>query len=204
MAMPRSKDGRWQATCQICGKTFDQRRKKQVTCSIACRAKLPHNTGGSRPVDGLGSQPCIVCNQPFKPFRAGQATCSRRCYNRSPAGIASYERAHARRRNDPEVAAQVRVYARSYQLRSRYGMTETEHDARLAAQGGVCAICRKPPNPNGRGAASRLHVDHDHETGRNRDLICNGCNRGIGYFFDDPALLRAAAEYIERHRKDVV
>jgi predicted nucleic acid-binding Zn ribbon protein len=202
--MPRSKDGRWQATCQICGKTFDQRRPSIVTCSFACGAKLPHNQGGSQPTGGLEARPCIVCNKSFAPYRASQVTCSRKCYNRSPAGIASYERAHARRRNDPEVASQVRTYARAYQLRSRYGMTETEHDAKLAAQGGVCAICGKPPKPNGQRAASRLHVDHDHETGRNRDLICLGCNRGLGYFFDDPALMRAAAEYIERHRKDVV
>lgn len=78
-------------------------------------------------------------------------------------------------------------------------MTVEEHDAKLAAQGGVCAICGQPPKPGGVRAASRLHMDHDHKTGRNRDLICNSCNKGIGDFKDDPVLMRAAAAYVERH-----
>lgn len=48
-----------------------------------------------------------------------------------------------------------------------------ERAAMLAAQGGRCAICRKPPKIGGR----RLHVDHDHVTGRIRGLLCHYCNR---------------------------
>lgn len=84
---------------------------------------------------------------------------------------------------------------------ARYGLTPEDHDRMLAEQGGVCAICSQPPKPNGIKAASRLHADHDHITGRVRDLLCLNCNRGLGYFRDDPALLRAAAAYIERHRE---
>ena len=79
-------------------------------------------------------------------------------------------------------------------------MTIAEYDAKLTAQDGVCAICGNAPDPNGVRASSKLHVDHDHETGHNRDLICNNCNRGLGYFKDDPALMQAAAKYVERHR----
>jgi hypothetical protein len=71
----------------------------------------------------------------------------------------------------------------------------------LASQDGRCAICGDPPDPNGVRATSRLHVDHDHVTNQNRDLLCSRCNQGVGFFRDDPQLLRAAAEYIERHRK---
>ena len=83
---------------------------------------------------------------------------------------------------------------------ARHGITLEQFDAKVKAQDGVCALCGKPPNPHGVRAASRLHQDHDHVTGHNRDLLCNTCNAGIGLLQDDPALLRAAAEYIERHR----
>ena len=63
----------------------------------------------------------------------------------------------------------------------------------LEAQGGMCAIC---------GTAPAAHVDHDHETGAVRQLLCFNCNGGLGQFNNDPAALRAAADYVERHRGD--
>ena len=59
------------------------------------------------------------------------------------------------------------------------------------AQGGLCAICRTAP---------AAHVDHDHDTGEVRELLCFNCNGGLGQFKDDPEVLRAAARYVERHR----
>jgi len=70
----------------------------------------------------------------------------------------------------------------------------------VAKQGNRCAICGTEPDPQGVKATSRLHVDHDHIAGTVRDLLCNRCNMGIGYFLDDPVRLRAAAGYIELHR----
>ena len=61
----------------------------------------------------------------------------------------------------------------------------------LEEQAGLCAICRRAP---------AAHVDHDHLTGAVRALLCFNCNGGLGQFKDDPAVLRAAAEYVERHR----
>ena len=71
----------------------------------------------------------------------------------------------------------------------------------LSGQGGLCAICGQPPKPDGVRAAGRLHVDHDHVTGAVRALLCNECNRALGYLRDDPNLMRAAAEYVELHRE---
>lgn len=96
------------------------------------------------------------------------------------------------------------AYRREVNLRSqlrRYGITPEEYRAQVAQQANRCAVCGDAPDPNGIKSASRLHVDHDHVTGRNRDLLCIRCNQGVGYFRDDPALLRAMAEYIERHRR---
>jgi hypothetical protein len=52
--------------------------------------------------------------------------------------------------------------------------------------------------PLGRG---RWHIDHDHVTGQVRGLLCNNCNRGIGYFGDDPQVMTAAARYVATHRQ---
>jgi recombination endonuclease VII len=81
--------------------------------------------------------------------------------------------------------------SRTYHLSRRYGITAEEADYLLEQQNGLCAICR---------AAPAGHVDHDHATGRVRELLCFNCNGGLGQFRDDPAVLRAAAEYVERHR----
>jgi len=85
---------------------------------------------------------------------------------------------------------------RSYYERNRdiwlrpYGITSVEYDAMLARQGGVCAVCGTAQTDR------RLAVDHDHVTGRVRGLLCNACNRGLGYFADDRTRLMAAAAYL--------
>jgi len=84
----------------------------------------------------------------------------------------------------------------------RYNMTVQDLEDMIEAQGNRCAICGNPPNPGTGPATKRLHIDHDHVTGKNRALLCNVCNQGLGHFMDDPALLRAAADYIERHLKE--
>jgi hypothetical protein len=96
---------------------------------------------------------------------------------------------------------------RGKRLQRIYGISEAEYDAMLAAQNGVCAVCGQPPKPGGAGSASHLHVDHDHgccpgnrSCGKCvRALLCLNCNNGLGHFSDNPALMRRAADYIERH-----
>ncbi len=75
--------------------------------------------------------------------------------------------------------------------RRRYGMTDAELRALRVSQDDRCAICREP-DPQ--------HLDHDHRTGSVRKWLCQRCNHGLGLFRDDPAVLRAAAAYVEHHR----
>lgn len=81
-----------------------------------------------------------------------------------------------------------------------YGITIEEYDALWLAQEGLCAICRQPETATRKGKAKALAVDHDHQTGQVRSLLCSRCNVAIGYLNDDPDLMRAAAVYIEEHR----
>ena len=73
-----------------------------------------------------------------------------------------------------------------------YGITIDQFEARLAAQGGVCAICRGLPAPG-----RQFHVDHDHTTGAIRGILCQKCNGGLGAFGDTAAGLRVALAYLE-------
>ena len=75
-------------------------------------------------------------------------------------------------------------------IQQTYGLTAEQYAALLDHQGGACAICkgRRP---------YRLHVDHCHVTGRVRGLICKRENRLLALVKDDPALLRAMADYLE-------
>lgn len=76
-------------------------------------------------------------------------------------------------------------------LLSKYGITWEEFDAISKSQGGLCLICRQPPQ-----GKTRLSVDHCHETGKVRGLLCDLCNCGLGMFRDNPELLRTAATYL--------
>jgi hypothetical protein len=98
---------------------------------------------------------------------------------------------------------------RHYGLRRFYNLTFTEYAEMYAQQGGVCAICAQPetallPGRKTKDTGSRtrdLSVDHDHKTGTIRQLLCNACNHMLGHAKDTPAILRAAADYLERHQK---
>lgn len=84
---------------------------------------------------------------------------------------------------------------RGYHLERKYGVTLEWYEETLVAQGGCCAVCGYVPEKGQR----RLAVDHDHETGVVRGLLCQLCNLSVGYMKDDPILLRAAATYLESH-----
>lgn len=75
-----------------------------------------------------------------------------------------------------------------------YDLTEEEFKRMLEDQNGRCLICNL--RPSGKGPNAVLHIDHCHETGKVRGLLCQACNRGLGFFRDDPARLTAAVDYL--------
>lgn len=76
-------------------------------------------------------------------------------------------------------------------LRQRYGIGTFDYEAMLVRQDGRCYICRSFPPDD-----MRLAVDHDHQTGGVRGLLCLRCNRAIGLLDDSPELLLRAAAYL--------
>lgn len=81
---------------------------------------------------------------------------------------------------------------RKHDLKRRYGIDEQEYTALFEKQKGFCAIC----NRHQCSFPKRLSVDHDHETGLIRGLLCNPCNIAIGNFEDDVERIKSAMEYL--------
>lgn len=79
-------------------------------------------------------------------------------------------------------------------LRKKYGISLEEYLQLATDQDGVCAICLKPEPVKNR----QLAVDHNHETGKVRGLLCSRCNPALGYLEDDPLRAEAAARYLRR------
>lgn len=86
-------------------------------------------------------------------------------------------------------------------LKFRYGITLEQYNEMLTQQDGRCAICG---TREAGGRWNNFAVDHDHVTGAVRSLLCHGCNSGLGYFRENPEVLRKAAEYVERNRQTTI
>lgn len=110
-------------------------------------------------------------------------------------GRAEYLRAHR--------AAHPAQY-RAKDLKRKFNITAEEYRQMLDAQNGVCAICEKPETSTYAGTIRNLAVDHDHATGKIRGLLCAHCNHTLGKMGDSAALLRRAADYLERHLPQTV
>ena len=83
------------------------------------------------------------------------------------------------------------VVHRRWKLKKYYGITEADYEQMLSDQDGVCAIC-KQSDPN-----KALSVDHNHQTGEVRKLLCSSCNFAIAHAKEDPEILRACIAYLE-------
>lgn len=110
----------------------------------------------------------------------------------NPGRLQAYRKAyHAKRLSDD--LAGVRAEQRAAWLAHRYGLTPGEYAEMVATQKNRCAICGDEPVDG-----QALHIDHDHESGIVRGLLCGHCNRAIGLFRDNPDVLETAAAYL-RH-----
>ena len=88
---------------------------------------------------------------------------------------------------------------RDAHLRRNFGITITQYEEMLEAQGGGCAICGRAPRTD-----ISLHVDHEHVGGRVRGLLCFLCNQALGAFGDEPSRCMAAAAYLDSHDLEAV
>lgn len=134
---------------------------------------------------------CPKCQQwlPMSDFnkgvrtKHGSATYCRPCHNQ-----------WAKEWNKSEVGKQSRHRSR---IRYEYDLNAQTFDLLRQNQQGVCAICKQSPD-NGK----ELCVDHCHVTGKVRGLLCDKCNRALGYLKEDPQLIRRAADYLDQSKEN--
>lgn len=116
-----------------------------------------YHRGRYQPKDGATDdpRPCEVCGKVYRPKqRKVSRFCSRACAERSE-------------------------HRRDWRLRTDYGISAADYDALLAEQDGHCALCPKRPEDQTR-YKRFLHVDHEHDTGLVRGLLCADCNLLLG------------------------
>jgi len=87
---------------------------------------------------------------------------------------------------------------RARNLKRQYGLTEAEYAGLLDRQGGVCAICKQPETWVKCARLMPLAVDHNHETGQIRGLLCHRCNSMLGYARDNLDTLLSGVDYLKK------
>jgi hypothetical protein len=140
---------------------------------------------------------CRECDQPAQAPRLLCRDCrnaqNRAYYAANREKVRAQQRAqyaldHADRPERPrKLNRQTTETIKAAHFRRNYGISACEVAEMTERQAGCCAICGQPAD---------LVVDHDHDTGRTRALLCQGCNLGLGQFQDDPERLMAAAAYL--------
>jgi len=136
-----------------------------------------------------GKRKCTRCKQikPIDAFnRAGKTSTGMQTYNIQCKQCANNTKKEYRK-NNPEKLV-------DSDLKRNYGISLADYERMFKTQNGLCAICNKPDTKR------RLSVDHDHKTGKNRELLCSLCNLTLGHLSDDPELFDRAAAYLRRHQ----
>ena len=142
---------------------------------------------------------CSICGR-FKPLSefhvdkgqsSGLACACKEC--RKTQRRTRYDKSGERER----VAHSYEDVVRGERYQRKYGITIGDYEALLSDQDNKCAICGITQKETGK----RLFVDHDHDTGNVRGLLCSHCNTGLGMFRDSPEILIEAISYLQTGEK---
>lgn len=98
---------------------------------------------------------------------------------------------------EPEENAKRRARCRDHHHKTRYNLTAAQAEEMRNTRTG-CDICGGLPRG---GPWPKFAIDHNHETGQVRGVLCNECNQAIGKLQDDPSIVLRAAEYLSFHEE---
>ena len=102
-----------------------------------------------------------------------------------------------RYRNSPKGKLNSRKASIRHRLKRKYGLSLDAYEEMLKAQNHVCWVCKKPETMKQHGRLKPLAVDHCHNTEVVRKLLCNRCNRTIGFVDEDISILESMIKYIK-------
>lgn len=142
------------------------------------------------------SKVCCVCGErkSFSEFYNFKNKSDGKSYRCKLCDNAARQKYHLKHR------AIVRNKRREGRLKCLYKITQADYLAILKAQNSSCAICGKHYTDNKvSDSVDFLSVDHCHDTGGIRGLLCNQCNRALGMFRDSQDLLYKAYKYIKEY-----
>jgi len=142
-------------------------------------AKLTHTCTACKEEKPLSAFSVSKTQRPGKPFP--RCTSCRVAYNKEY------------RKNNKE---KVLAIERKSKIKATYGITIEQYENMLEKQNGKCAICFTK-NPGGR--TRMFFIDHCHNTGSVRGLLCMRCNTGLGLFLDNPKFLLNAISYLKEN-----
>ena len=135
---------------------------------------LDHLTGDSTLF--ISMKQCEYCEEEFEPRRKDQKYCRKKCCD------------YASERKTGSMKRRARRY---FWKTNNINIDMETYNKMFEACQGKCEICGRLPTNH------TLNVDHCHKTGKIRGLLCCSCNQGLGYFFDSPENLVAAAKYLQ-------
>lgn len=174
--------------CGFCKKVFLTKKSIQKFCDFECnrgaatlRAKIRRNERKQ-----VLDKECAFCKDSFITNASRQKFCSAKC--RSRDFEQKPHRKHGFNRKKSHLRSQLKPF----------GLSVEDYEFELQNQNYVCAICGEFETTTHQGTLRRLAVDHDHKTGCYRGLLCGNCNKGIGLFKDNVALLKQAIRYLEK------
>lgn len=211
--------------CEECGAFFEVSNRAKRFCGEKCRRKAEKRrwkakklrTAQLRRYEETGLKPyerlCKTCGAKFRAKYNGEGYCSETCREvgyektrlagREAARRRYYENKQAYKLKcawcESSFESESKVKYCSDQCRresgahrsrlNAYGLSKRQYEVLVERSGGLCEICREK---------EAQHIDHCHDTGAVRGLLCQQCNHGLGNFQDRVALLNRASEYLSK------
>lgn len=187
-------DGRQCSRCRQFKSWSDFSKNKHGTRGYQswCRDCFREHTGAEKKQEYRitdGGRECSECGE-FKPWSEFHI---RRDLS---TGHASHCKACRKKRTRKDMDS---GSIRDRELRRKYGIDLERYEAMVREQDDRCAICGTGEKGVARGRVRYWSVDHDHETGAIRALLCQKCNALLGLAKDDFTVLERAIEYLKQH-----
>jgi len=188
--------------CLQCGILIDIPFKGQY-CSSKCYSKKRYWNNKK----SLTEVSCLICKELFLPTKAGHSCCSTSCSkklwyinNIEKAKESSNKSQKKRKGENPDLfmkssRASQKRNQKWNNMKRRFGLTKENYLSLIESQNNKCRICNNILNMD-----KTTHIDHCHETGKVRGILCNSCNLGLGNFKDSIQNLYNAIHYLEQNK----